>query len=224
MRTISPVLLYGFLSRAKINSYGHNLSFYQMDGHYQLLKDNCCDAIRENRVLQHVINPELIINEMFRVLKPGGRCVLFELDWETFLSDGEDFNKIRNILNFWSDKFACGHIGRKLRRLFISAGFSNLLVIPKTYIFTSLAEAEIIFTLSENAWLAAESGVISQKEAKEYFRILIIWILKMNFFFFYRISCIRKITLKIYINPIFKNKLILSGIDIFSHNELLFFP
>ncbi|WP_281268019.1 methyltransferase domain-containing protein [Methanospirillum stamsii] len=170
---IGSDISFSVLSKARNDYAGHNISFCQMNGQYQAIKDNSCDAIREDRVLQHVINPKQIIREMFRILKPGGRCVLFEPDWGAFLVDGYGSSRItRDILDFWSDKFACGHIGRKLRRMCLSVGFTDLVVIPKTYIFTDLAEAESIFTLSENAKLVAISGIVTAGDAEEYIRFL----------------------------------------------------
>ncbi|MCA1916261.1 class I SAM-dependent methyltransferase [Methanospirillum hungatei] len=142
-----------------------NLSYIRMDGQYSAVRDGICDAVREDRVLQHVQDPQQVIEEMYRVLKPGGRCVLFEPDWENFILDGADEEVTRTVLNFWSDQFACGHIGRKLRRMCLHAGFTDVEVHPRTMIMTTLKEAETIFTVTENANRAASAGCVSQEEA-----------------------------------------------------------
>lgn len=169
---IGSDISYTVLSRAKMLHCSSNVSFCLMDGHNIPIIDNACDAVREDRVLQHVHHPEYIIKEIFRILKPGGRCVLFEPDWDSFLVDGGDFDKTRKILDFWSDQFACGHIGGKLRRFCMNTGFSDIVVIPKTCVFTDLAQADLIFTLSENARMASEKGIIVPEEANEFIRIL----------------------------------------------------
>lgn len=145
-----------------------NLSYIRMDGQNSGVRDGVCDAVREDRVLQHVQNPQQVIHEMYRVLKPGGSCVLFEPDWENFIIDGADETVTRTILNFWSDQFACGHIGRKLRRLCLNAGFSDVQVNPRTMIMHTLQEAEAIFTVSENAMRAASAGCVTEQAADEY--------------------------------------------------------
>ena len=150
-----------------------NLSYIRMDGQYSAVRDSVCDAVREDRVLQHVQNPQQVVNEMFRVLKTGGRCVLFEPDWENFIIDGADEEVTRDILNFWSDQFACGHIGRKLKRLCLNAGFTDVQVYPRTMIMHTLKEAETIFTVSENAIRAASAGCVSQEAADEFIAHLI---------------------------------------------------
>lgn len=153
---------------AKKATHTPNLSFIRMDGQYSAVREGVCDAVREDRVLQHVKNPEQVIDEMYRILKPGGRCVLFEPDWENFIIDGIDETVTRSIHNFWSDQFACGHVGRKIRRFCLNAGFIDVQVYPRTMIMHTLKEAEAIFTVSENAIRAVSAGQVSQKAAEEY--------------------------------------------------------
>ncbi|MFB7470276.1 methyltransferase domain-containing protein [Kitasatospora sp. NPDC056184] len=49
------------------------------------LPDADLDAVRCERVLQHLTDPALAVTEMARVLRPGGRAVLLDTDWATFL-------------------------------------------------------------------------------------------------------------------------------------------
>lgn len=156
------------VSLAKRGNNPPNLSYLRMDGQFSAIRSGVCDAVREDRVLQHVQNPAQVIGEMLRVLRPGGRCVLFEPDWAHFIIDGRDETVTRTILNFWSDQFAGGQIGRKLRRLCLNAGFSDVMVYPQTMIIASLKEAEAIFSVTENAMRAAAAGVVSQQAADEF--------------------------------------------------------
>ena len=156
------------VSLAKKNINPPNLSYIRMDGQFSAIRSGVCDVVREDRVLQHVHSPGQVIGEMFQVLKPGGRCVLFEPDWANFIIDGRDEAVTRAILNFWSDQFACGQIGRKLRRLCLNAGFSDVIVYPQTMIISSLKEAEAIFSVTENAMRASAAGLVSQQAAVEF--------------------------------------------------------
>lgn len=47
------------------------------DIHHLPLKDNTIDAIICLAVLEHVENPLVAVQEMRRVLKPGGRCLIY---------------------------------------------------------------------------------------------------------------------------------------------------
>lgn len=45
--------------------------------------DGYFDACRCDAVLQHLLDPELALDEMLRVTRPGGRLVVSDLDWAT---------------------------------------------------------------------------------------------------------------------------------------------
>ncbi|MDT0461402.1 methyltransferase domain-containing protein [Streptomyces gibsoniae] len=53
------------------------------DVHDLTLPDHCADRARTDRVSQHVSDPRLALSEVHRVLRPGGRLVMGEPDWET---------------------------------------------------------------------------------------------------------------------------------------------
>lgn len=45
--------------------------------------DNYADVIFSKSVIEHIHNPEIFMNETYRVLKPGGRIITMTPDWET---------------------------------------------------------------------------------------------------------------------------------------------
>ncbi|MFJ7246238.1 methyltransferase domain-containing protein [Kitasatospora sp. NPDC098652] len=49
------------------------------------LPDGALDAVRCERVLQHLDDPAQAVAEMARVLRPGGRVALLDTDWATLL-------------------------------------------------------------------------------------------------------------------------------------------
>lgn len=147
-------------------------SFIRMDGRLLAFPDGSFDAAREDRVLQHVSNPDRVIAEMLRVLKPGGIFVLFEPDWESFIIDGPDRTITRKIMNFWTDQFQNGWIGRELYRRCKEQGAIDLSLSPRTLVLHELGVANQIFAIRENAFRTSDSGVITRDEAAAWYNSL----------------------------------------------------
>lgn len=147
-------------------------SFIRMDGRLLAFPDASFDVAREDRVLQHISNPDTVIAEMLRVLKPGGIFTLFEPDWELFIIDGSDRSITRKIMNFWADQFQNGWIGRALYRICKEQGATDLSLRPRTLVMYDLKVANQIFAIQENAFRAADSGVITRDEAAVWYNSL----------------------------------------------------
>lgn len=79
--------VYGFdasaemLKVAKGNLKGfHNVELHQADGLSLPLKGGCVDVAFANMYLHHIQEPPLALKEIFRILRPGGRVVLTDID------------------------------------------------------------------------------------------------------------------------------------------------
>ncbi|MBI3970642.1 MAG: methyltransferase domain-containing protein [Chloroflexi bacterium] len=134
--------------------------------------DGYFDGCRADRVLQHLEDPSRLVAEMARVVKPGGRVVLAEPDWDTYIVDAPDRGLTRCILNARSDRFPNGWVGRQFPRLLRSAGLVVFTVQPQTAVHTHLAEADAVAILRFSAARAAADGVISAAEAEAWIAAL----------------------------------------------------
>lgn len=95
------------------------------------LPDGAVDRCRAERLLMHAAGePAAMIGELTRVLRPGGRLVAFELDWDTLAIDGADRRLTRRIVRSYSDGVANGCVGRTLPRLLRDAGLVDVTTIP----------------------------------------------------------------------------------------------
>jgi ubiquinone/menaquinone biosynthesis C-methylase UbiE len=112
---------------------GRNLpvTFAVGDARALELPDGAVDRCRAERLLMHAQSePPALVAEMARVLRPQGRLVLFELDWDTFAIDGAELELTRRIVRSYSDGVANGCVGRMLPRLLRDAGFVDVVTIP----------------------------------------------------------------------------------------------
>jgi ubiquinone/menaquinone biosynthesis C-methylase UbiE len=126
--------------------------------------DASFDRCRTDRVLQHLVEPDQAVAELARVLKPDGRVVVTEPDWETAIVDALDAEVTRRILTARCDRFRSGRIGRQLPRLLRRAGLL-VTVVPHTAALRQLAEADAVCLLRASASYAATEGLVSPTEA-----------------------------------------------------------
>lgn len=126
--------------------------------------DDSFDAVRSERMLQHLREPQRAVNEMARVVKPGGRVVDFDPDWDLIAIDSSDVALTRKIVHFRTDLIATGSVGRRLSNLFKDAGLVDVMVVPMASVLTTLAAASTLeLELATEA--ARKAGVISADEA-----------------------------------------------------------
>ncbi|HKG40119.1 MAG TPA: methyltransferase domain-containing protein [Conexibacter sp.] len=95
------------------------------------LPDEAFDRCRTERLLMHAAGePAEIVGAMTRLLRPGGRLVAFELDWDTLAIDGAEQELTRRIVRSYSDGVANGCVGRTLPRLLRDTGLIDVVTIP----------------------------------------------------------------------------------------------
>ncbi|RPI94370.1 MAG: methyltransferase domain-containing protein [Chloroflexi bacterium] len=73
-----------FITKARSLAQGlDNLSFEQSDGRSLTLNDESFDVVISHQVLSHVPQPEQLLAEVFRVLRPTGWLAVFDGDYAT---------------------------------------------------------------------------------------------------------------------------------------------
>jgi ubiquinone/menaquinone biosynthesis C-methylase UbiE len=88
------------------------------------------DVCRTERVLMYVDHPQQALDEMLRVLRPGGRLACFEFDYEGIVVDAPDQAFTRRLVRLVADSVPSPWIGRQLPRLLRERGVHALTVIP----------------------------------------------------------------------------------------------
>ena len=132
--------------------------------------DASFDAIRIERTLRVIQNPQQAVAELVRVMRPSGRLVALEPDWETFAFDPGPKETIRKFLHFCCDQFADGWTGRRLYRYFRAAGLRNVVIHPEPIIVHEFVTASLILMMEKFLGNAVSQGVIPQAEVDTWIR------------------------------------------------------
>jgi SAM-dependent methyltransferase len=109
------------------------------------------DAVRADRVLQHVGDPGRAVVEMLRVLRPGGRIYLGDTDWGGLMVDAgaatASGDRVRD--HICDGTITSGRVGRQLFRLLTEAGGAGVRAQVIAYPVRQLELAEALFSLSK---------------------------------------------------------------------------
>ena len=120
------------VARQRAASVNLPVEFQVADVHRLPFASDSFDASRADRVFMHLEAPEEALREMVRVTRPGGRVLVYEVDFETLTVDLPDRKRARQLVNTWCDGFRNGWLGRHIPALFRAAGLHEIRITPAT--------------------------------------------------------------------------------------------
>jgi ubiquinone/menaquinone biosynthesis C-methylase UbiE len=111
------------VARQRVEGTGLPLSFHVGDAMQLDLPTDSFDAVRCERLLIHVPDPATVLDEMVRVVRPGGRIVVIDVDYDLLTLDLPDLDPhlLRRAVHAMADAMSVGQIGRQLPRRFREA-------------------------------------------------------------------------------------------------------
>jgi ubiquinone/menaquinone biosynthesis C-methylase UbiE len=106
----------------------HLGDIYQLD-----FAENTFDAVRAERLFEHLDRPKPALAEMVRVTRPGGRIVVASPDMDSNLIDHPDVIITHKIRFFECDRRPNGRAGQRLYGWFREAGLTHVTAQAVTY-------------------------------------------------------------------------------------------
>ena len=133
--------------------------------------DASFDAIRIERVLQHVTELDRAAAEMARVLKPGGRVLALDTDWGSLAVDLADTALVARVLDQARTRMPSPRAALALRRLLCDAGLDATDTTGYAFAFTSLAEAGVLIPMV-NPDVPREAKMVPDADREQWFAAL----------------------------------------------------
>jgi arsenite methyltransferase len=118
------------------------------------------DVAVSTQVYEYVADLKVALAELHRVLRPGGRALIIDTDWDSLVWSAADKERMQRLLTAWTERFADPYLPRTLARQLQDAGLQvrhrDVLVLfnpeydPDTF---SVANGEIMadFAVAQHA-------------------------------------------------------------------------
>ncbi len=123
-------------------------------------EDSSFDAALSVQVLEYVDEVDVALAELHRVLRPGGRLVVWDVDWPALAWYSEDRERMRAALDAWDAHLAHPALPRVLGARLRGAGFGDVKASGHAFTTTSLdpqSYAALVMPLMEEFIAAQEA-------------------------------------------------------------------
>jgi arsenite methyltransferase len=156
------------LAVAAKRAAGHgNVTFHEADATSLPVPDASFERAVCVQVLEYVRDVPAALREMHRALRPGGRVLVWDVDWATVSWHAIDQQLMRRVLAAWDKHLTHPSVPRTLAAQLRNAGFADVRMDAHAFATAELipdAYGGSLVPLLEQ--YVAEQGGMSQQEAK----------------------------------------------------------
>ncbi|MFI6277647.1 methyltransferase domain-containing protein [Streptomyces sp. NPDC050988] len=139
------------------------------DGHRLPLRDSCFDGAWADRVLQHVEDPARVVDEMSRVVRPGGRIVLADPDYTTQVLDIEDRHLAAQVLRFRAEvNLRNGTLAHRHAGMLAARALEDIAVEARTLVVRDPTAVDNVMGIRSWAHTAAARGHLDPVDADRF--------------------------------------------------------
>jgi arsenite methyltransferase len=158
------------LAIATKRSEGHdNVSFHQTSATSLPVGDASFDAALSIQVLEFVEDVDAALAELHRALRPGGRLVVWDVDWSTVSWHSDHPDRMSHVLRVWDNHLSHPYLPRTLAPRLTSAGFEGIAF--EAHAFTTIEydqESYAVSILPAIARYVASQDGITEEEAQSW--------------------------------------------------------
>jgi arsenite methyltransferase len=110
-----------------------NVTFHKGDAASLPVADASFDAAVCVQVLEYVADTLAALRELYRALRPGGRVVVWDIDWATVSWHSRDRGRMARVLEAWDEHLAHPSLPQVLAPALRSAGFQDVRMEPHPF-------------------------------------------------------------------------------------------
>jgi len=140
-----------------------NVGFHQGDVTALPAADSDFDRALSVQVLEYVTDIPAALAELFRVLRPGGRLLLWDVDWATVSWHSEDPGRMERFLRAWDEHLADPSLPRTLSAQMRAAGFADVEMQGHAFVTNDVTEETYA-----GALLPLMADYVATDEAREW--------------------------------------------------------
>jgi arsenite methyltransferase len=149
--------------------FGDRAEILEGDATALAFADATFDAAVSMQVIEYLAEPDAAFHQLARVLRPGGRIVIIDTDWDSLVWEATDRRRAARIADAWNEHLPDPYLPRSLAPRLRAAGFevSEVRIVP----ILNTAYDATTFSYNIAALIAAfvpGHGGISEDEASQW--------------------------------------------------------